>query len=512
MKDETTTTRATQTYYLWHLAALGVIDMDSDTAEITDTLWDQLAAYKNNRPATVVMIDVGCHFAHPNLKGRVDQEASIDFTSTPAGQKLAPAETSESDASHFAELNVDDLRLDGLESTEQSLFSDIVQHLKSLPGETRPIGDVESLFASHGTAVAGLVVGGPEMLGDDKETTTKGIIPYFGVDPFSRLISVRTGFDDDPLQFIAALLYAWAQSPDVIVMPRGLPDPTRNALSYKDDFKAELESWASREAADLIDRIAEQEEKAGVISPHAPVRTTTQARLWDLVRALFVAISQKTPIVCAAGNEGESQLLYPAALASRENGIIAVGAVTSAGYRSGYANYGDGLTLVAPSDDMAVFNRTQLRATTRDAAQSAPLKPKDAQQIPLSESSLLSTDIPGPFGYESGDGIARDTPQDGYYTQFGGTSGAAALVAGVIALVRRAEQVTEADSALDGPDMRALLTRTARHDIRSPDGSRPLQADSMNAVTEEADDRQVFFGAGLVDAAAALSEILGGKA
>lgn len=80
----------------------------------------------------------------------------------------------------------------------------------------------------------------------------------------------------------------------------------------------------------------------------------------------MLAISRKIPIVCAAGNDAESQLIYPAALAADDNGIIAVGAVTAEGFRSGYSDYGEGLTLVAPLDDYEVYNRHQSRLDRSD--------------------------------------------------------------------------------------------------------------------------------------------------
>ena len=500
MKDSDYTTQSTTYHYLWHLAALGVIEQGQD-GDITGTLWDDIAAKGPVRPSTVVMIDVGCGFDHPNLRHRVDTGASIDFTATAGGQRYR---TTGEPACAFEGLDTSGLRLDGLAAGDLALFDEVVQHLQSTRCSTRQSGDVEAMFASHGTAVAGLVVGGPELQAEGAEPTP-GILPYFGADPFSRLISIRTGFEDDPLQFISALLYAWAQSPDVIAMPRGLPDPDGARLAPKQDFQAELEHWQNHEAADLLHRIERLRASAGGARPNDPQRGLTAARLWRVVAALLRAISNHVPVVCAAGNEGESQLLYPANLANRENGIIAVGAVTSRGLRSGYANYGEGLTLVAPSDDMEVFNRHQMRLPAEEAAKQAHMRPADAQSLPLSGRALLSTDLPGDFGYTD-----APEPQDkgGYYTPFGGTSGAAALVAGVVALLRRAERAQDAKgTVMDGRDIRDLLTRTARHDM--PGGTTPaeLRGDTMNADNEEAQPLSFFVGAGLVDAAAALREL-----
>lgn len=494
-------------YFLWHLVALGVIVPDETGLSFETTLWDELERKGETRPARVAMIDVGCSPDHPNLQGRIDTERSIDFTVSPYGTRTSAC-AEEQPKGNFSGLNTGDLTLEGLSKDELAIFGDIAQQLEQSKGDLRTIGDIETLFASHGTAVSGLVVGGPEPSSPDA-APTPGVIPYFGVDPFSQLISIRTGFDNDPLQFIAALLYAWHQKADVIVMPRGLPDPEHNPVD-KNDFQGNLERWENREAADLIERINTLQKTAADLRPTEPQHSLTGKRLWHIVRSLFVAVSSHIPIVCASGNEGESQLIYPANLANRENGIIAVGAVTGKGYRSGYSNYGDGLTVVAPSDDMTVFNRHQLRDTAKNTTSFEYLLPSSAKKIPYSRMWLLSTDIPGRFGYDTGDDTPEDTPaQSGYYTQFGGTSGACALVAGVIALIRRAERLAGTSGCvMDGRDVKALLIKTARKDMVVGGETLALKTDAMNTDGEDVAEPSLFFGSGLVDAKAALEAVL----
>ncbi|WP_171177843.1 S8 family serine peptidase [Ruegeria sp. HKCCD8929] len=499
-------------YYLWHLVSLGVITPDEKGEGFADTLWDRLSRKGDMSPSCVVLIDVGCNFAHPNLKTRVDPARSIDFTGSPFGTRLKKdAADPDAPQQNFQGLDTSALVLEGLPTDDLALFEEVVQHLEGSSGRVRRHGDVEALFSSHGTAVSGLIVGGPEVC-PAKGEPTEGVMPYFGVDPFSHLVSVRTGFDNDPLQFIAALLYAWHQNPDVIVMPRGLPDPD-HSNSAKDDFKANLESWVNREAADLHDRIQILKENAEPIDPSAPQTSANGRRLWRIVQALLVAISKHVPVVCAAGNEGESQLLYPANLANRENGIIAVGAVSGNGYRSGYANYGEGLTVVAPSDDMTVFNRHQIRGTEKSFEKHGYLKPDEAGEYPYCNMGLLSTDIGGRFGYDTGSGsddeVDDENAQDGYYTLFGGTSGACALVGGVVALLRRGERLAGKDAnRRDGRDIKSLLSETARCEIPVGADLKPLRTDSMNAFGEDAAPPEFFFGAGLVDAKAALDVVL----
>ncbi len=498
-------------YYLWHLVSLGILTPDKAQTGFSDTLWDVLDTKPKATASTVVLIDVGCSFAHPNLKGRIDVTRSLDFTSTAYGARLATG--SDGTQKNFDGLSVEGLHLDGLDADERTMFDEVAQHLAESTGELRRHGDPEARFASHGTAVSGLIVGGPENC-CHQHAPSPGVIPYFGADPFSTLISLRTGFDNDPLQFIAALLYAWHQKADVIVMPRGLPDPDASVVTPKNDHMAELQSWANHEAADLLHRIKVLNDSASPLDPTAPQVSETGRHLWRVVRALFIAISKHIPIVCAAGNEGESQLMFPASLANRENGIIAVGAVSGQGYRSGYSNYGEGLTLVAPSDDMQVFNRHQMRQTHKQLPKIEYLKPDTAMAVPYSRKALLSTDIPGHFGYD-GDSdnpdqdLTADKATNGFYTQFGGTSGASALVGGVIALVRRAERASASGKPLrDGCDLKALLIATARRDMPMMGDPLQLKTDCMNVPNEDADAHQTFFGAGLIDAKAAVTAAL----
>lgn len=499
-------------YYLWHLASLGVIETrvkgkgDKRKTKIDRTLWDDL---KGAPPARVCMLDVGCNFDHPNLKGRVLPEASIDLTLHPHGARYAKGgDNAPITTPHafFTGLNTSGLSLAGLNADDEALFGDLCAELEQSSGVLRHTANAEALFSSHGTAIAGLIVGGPELL-QGSAKPTRDVIPYFGVDPESTLFSIRTGFEDNPYQFIAALLYAWQQQADVIVMPRGLPDPDRAPLAPKTDFQGNLEYWKNRGAADIDARIKAMDQHISPVDPTAPQRSATDRQLWKIVRALFIAISHHIPIICAAGNDGESQLNYPASLANRENGIIPVGAVASHGMRSGYANYGDELAVVAPSDDMEIFNRHQHRGTNKEKTQVAHLITGDSTA--LSQRVLLTTDIPGAHGYDAGrpDPTGEGDRQGGYYTQFGGTSGACALIGGVVALIRRAER-HKGGALMDGVQIKDCLKSCAAMSMTVDGKNTALTQDVMNSPDEQAQDAQYFFGAGVPNAAKAVQDIL----
>jgi subtilisin family serine protease len=564
MSDHNTNTRPVPPnyYYLWHLAALGIIDADFGPAPaaippneasavrnepgpvISGTVWDQIASAGPVSPARVALIDVGVAPQHPNLVTRVDAEASIDLTTHRYGARyLAVADDAdpyrpEGREAFFAGLDISGLGNLNLMPADKTYLDQMVDELESGEGALRTLINPEDLFAAHGTSCASLIVGEPAAVadGDDDNVSlppesafdeasdavtpsrNKNLLPYFGADPYSRLVSIRTSFEEDAWQFIAAFLYAYHTQCDVIVIPRGLPDPVRTPFLPKDDLKADLENLRNQEAADLFARIEQASQYPDEIDPNAIQQGANPNRAWNILAAVVVAVSKKIPVICAAGNSGESQLIYPSNLAADDNGIIAVGAVTAEGFRAGYSNYGDGLTLVAPSDDSEVFNRHQLRVDRVSPFAESHLYDAGAgKEYRYSEFSLLAADIPGAFGYSSGTDPwssilpPGDNPGEGggYYTSFGGTSGACALVGGVAALVQRAHKAANgAGARLDGAAVKGILADACHNDALVAPGYRPLTPDCMNTDNEDMANKSYFFGAGLLDASKAVVSAL----
>lgn len=541
-------------YYLWHLAALGVIDatfgpltpggeIDFSSPTINCTVWDTIteAFPAATAPATVALIDVGVSRSHPNLKSRLDAVKSIDLVSHPYGAKYvaAPAASPydpEVKAAFFTGLSTAGLGTLNLTGPETAYLGSLIAELTASEGVLHTLIEGDETFGSHGTAVAGLVVGEPAatvapnpaialpdvLISDDGSAVpnpNRNTLPYFGVDPLSRLISIRTGFEQQPDQFIAAFLYAFTNGADVILLPRGIPDPVRSVVNAKPELSQDIDDRANWERADLFARLEEATPPANEIRPHAVGKTGNRDVAWSILAKLIVAISRKVPVVCAAGNDGESQLIYPANLAAANNGVVAVGAVTPHGYRSGYSNYGAKLTLVAPSDDFEIYNRHQLRVDRTDPmVDQHHYHPGKGKVIPHSHFSLLTTDLPGTFGYAGGsDPYSSILPPldnqgigGGYYTTFGGTSGAAALVAGVAALTARAHKAKHGPAArLDGMASKANLIAACDQNVSVKPGTTPLTPDPMNADNEPAKGKAYFFGAGLLDAGKAVAAVLG---
>jgi subtilisin family serine protease len=554
-------------YYLWHLISLGVIEAqfpdfvgeaerDLTSPDITGSAWDRIRAHSAMAlaPGRIALIDVGVGRNHPNLKARIDQNLSIDFVSHPYGAKTvqrddATAFEPEQSSAFFTGLSVADLEPLDLSVQENAFLTSLVSELANSNGVVRTLIDNDDVFGTHGTAIAGLAVGEPQIAnggdvammediltgGDDLAPGLNiNLIPYFGVDPLSELISIRSSFEQKPEHFIAAFLYAWKTGADVILLPRGIPDPARGWLKFKQELSEDLDDRHNWERADLFARLEEMKPSGSELQPHAAGKTANQSLGWDVLASLLIAISKQVPIVCAAGNDGESQLIYPANLAAPDNGIVAVGAVTAASRRAGYSNYGHGLTLVAPSDDSEVHNRHQLRINRTDPliGQHAYV-PRSAAIVPFSEFNLLTTDLPGVFGYSPGEEpySLMQPPQNknvqqpqgdqlqqqgsdqgtggGYYTSFGGTSGASALVGGAAALVARAYKVKHGQTArLSGPALKQILVAACDQNAEVVPGAGPLTADPMNADNEATKGREYFFGAGLLNVGSAVQAIL----
>jgi serine protease len=127
-------------------------------------------------------------------------------------------------------------------------------------------------------------------------------------------------------------------------------------------------------------------------------------------------------IVCATGNNGRASILYPAAYPQ----AIAVGASTRQGTRAPFSNYGAGLSLVAPGED--ILQQTIDKATGRPA-----------------------------------------------YYYYDGTSMATPHVTGVCALVK------SLNPSLTPTAIRQLLTRTAR-DLGAPGPDREFGAGLLDAA------------------------------
>ena len=321
-------------------------------------------------------------------------------------------------------------------------------------------GRIDNRFNAHGTACAG-IIGAADLEG----------VQVVGVAPEATLVPIRISTNFETRSLINALEYA-RDVGDVILIPRYLP-----------------------ESAELS--------------------------------AMISAVAREVPIVCASGNDGTDFLVHPASL----EGTVAVGACNEKGYRATYSQYGPGLDLVAPSNDLAVEDadvvrldldeaNVRVRAEEERQARLAnrPLpssRARDLRQLmALPEThgwnlerfgslSIATTDNTGDYGY-------NDEPPGDFCLAtgdvgFGGTSAAAAQVAGVVALMLSA--------CLKKHDGDREVVR--KH--LKPDSVRKVLKDTAYKNTADQTylhpepGRRTFeveFGAGLVNAAAAVKAAL----
>lgn len=480
----------------WHLQAIGVLPVNASpltpTAERPHSpVWDQLAGSNS----LVAIIDTGVS-DHPYLYKRLDPAENIDLTGEPT------LELPDKNASQgmFAGINLSLLTSLGLTSAPAKPFQKALAALVEKYEKRRPFdfgapSSTNQKFAAHGTSCAGLVAASSKHrpLGSSPDR------PYYrGVDPECKVMSITTSFSPHPELLTLAFLIAAKRGADVILFPRGLP----------------------REILDM--------ETDAMVDPNGE---------WLALKETILAVSKSIPIVCAAGNECDDKPIAPASFAADDNGIIAVSAMNYFGIRSSYGNFGKGISVAAPSDDAEMFNRDQARLDKTDRFYGEYPYPAfianfAVDDVQYGEASLRAIDVPGPFGFsdsarntgsiDEADVEARlATDPESFFTEFGGTSGAAAIVAGVASLMQRAAKLrTGADGAakgkaLGGKRLRELMTGTARgQGVRLPhlanvkdinDAAKILTTDRVNG-----EDKLGFkqaFGSGLVAADLAVTSV-----
>ncbi len=397
---------------LWHLRTLGVLD--SNDAPVG---W---SASQQTKPTRVAIIDTSVAVQHPNLQGVINKELSLDFFSARLGS--FPYLPDNQLTLRNLDLNWGTNIADGLPLTVR-LLAEFVDRLSN--GSNVHANGVQPCtspaFSTHGTSIAGLVGARPcvstQLLSTGEFAPLP--LPYSGVDPMCEIVQISTNFDPEPEGLILAFLYAELIGADVVLLPRNIADPHR-MVPELGDVKVDGQSLT-----DLVRQVAQPDE---------------QSELWSELAALIVNVSQERPVVCAAGNSNEDNAIYPANLASEHNGIISVGAVNAKGYRSSYSSSRN-ITVMAPSNDAQTFDAAEVRLDELDPDYDPVGVPVPNANHKFSSYDVISTDVPGPAGYSGNafpnavfDGAMRE--YGSYFSRFGGTSAASALVAGFLSLGR----------------------------------------------------------------------------
>ena len=466
----------------WHLQAIGLLQPSPDplspTAERKESpVWGKLSGHE----ALVAIIDTGVS-DHPYLKGRLEPPYNIDLTAAPA----LTLPDQKADNGVFAGMDAAWLATIGLYPSSQSAvppskiektLKDLVEkYEKKLTFDFGAPSASNQKFAAHGTSCAGLVAASSEPL-SGKPASFR---PYYrGVDPFSKLMSITTSFSPSPELLTLAFLLAAKKSADVILFPRGLP---REIL--RDE---------------------------SILEPD-----------WLALKRTILEVSKIIPVICASGNECDEKPIAPGQFAAGDNGIIAVAAVNYFGVRSSYSNFGAGVSVAAPSDDAEMFNQDQARLDKTDRFYDEHPYQAFASYFNLSpyeygKPSVRAIDVPGPFGFSDASSGAREQTDEAqlandpesFFTDFGGTSAAASIVAGVAALIQRARKQANNGKAFNGVQVRKAITQTARGEnaplLHLP-GSK-LTTDRVNGADVKFEQA---FGKGLIAADLAVEKVLTG--
>lgn len=416
---------------LWHLVSMGV-----RTPDHKPNGW----AYgrSDKRKTRVAIIDTSVAVKHPNLAPAINSELALDLFTAPLGAFAYRAPDAKledlglSTDTHVAE------GLPGITEILTRLIDRTSHGSRAWPEGLQPCVGEE--FSNHGTAIAGLVGARPTIVKavkPDVDGPDHIPLPYAGVDPLCEIVPISTNFDPDPEVLIVAFLYADLIDADVVLLPRNIPDPARTVPEI-----------TGREIGGI-----------SLADATAPAATSAEeAKLWAELAELIVNVSLKRPVVCAAGNANEDNGIYPANLASDHNGIISVGAMNAKGYLAGFSA-SQNITVMGPSGDAEVFDRTQVRLDTRRHDYDPIGVPEPNENHKFSHYDVISTDVPGIHGYSDSPFRSRE-PEEGirefgsYFCSFGGTSAASALIAGYISLGFSAGDLA---SRSDGLDVKAWL-------------------------------------------------------
>jgi len=430
-------------YALWPLIKLGVLDKEAQPTRA----WQRESPPA--RTTRVAIIDTSVAVDHPNLRHSVNTDLSFDLVSNRLGafsyvdandeQRSAIAVT---DLAHIERTLIDRMPPRQRQNTARLLHSLHQRVTVDVAKATGVKSATDVAFSAHGTAIAGLVGARPVQVAVERhpmEPVSAGaqapsdiILPFAGVDPFCEIVQISTGFDPDPEHLILALLYAELIDADVVLLPRDFADPSRTVPVINDIANGIVPNFGQALAEVVYPAELQQSERD----------------LWDELAALTVALADNRVLVCAAGNDGIGQAIYPASLATANNGIVSVGAVNAHGVRATYSNYGPELTVMAPSSDGVRFDRAQTRLDMAASNYTGEGVPENNDNALFSYLDVISTDVPGRYGYNSspfedaylGESVS-DCPDDlqvrdigSFYCRFGGTSAASALIAGFISL------------------------------------------------------------------------------
>jgi subtilisin family serine protease len=457
----------------WHLRNTGHNEGKEGKAGIDIGIEGAWKITKGDNNVRVVLLDMAVNLDHESLVEHIDFDnvQNLDYDDPPP----------------------EDLCL----SSVEGLLASESQPHPQLTGSQIKLRKFLNAFASrssaHGTACAGVIVGDHKIA-----SPCKGIAPGCKIAPYRAM--TRTEPTRKARQFLAqkVLEIPGLGLGEILLCPLPL-DPLPSD--------------------DVADQPAEQDGNGGVqpdTNGSAP-RTSV-----DPLVFAFAFAATKIPVILPSGNDGTSRLSplfdqiespstfesiksvddvaelldwdrakverllkihddkglaeFKEAIRRKETGVITVGACNNRGYRSRYSQFGGSQLIVAPSDD--VLPPEGPPGTDRETVDEMGAVVKT-----LGTLSIATADGPGRSGYVQG--ASKYTTATNEYG-FGGTSAAAAEVAGIVALM------LSANRKLKPSEVRRLLQKSA--------SLKPLER--KGGLDDGDYDHE--FGFGLVDAGTAV--------
>ncbi len=457
----------------WHLKNVGQNGGKPGVDIGIEEAWKKVDVDKNVR---VVLLDMAVHLDHESLVENIDFQNALNLD-----YPDLPKKPSELCAGSVMGLLARESRIKSGEDTALLTEGEI---------QTRQYLDAfASRSSAHGTACAGVIVGSHKIAG----SICRGVAPGCQLIPYRAM--TRTEPTLKNRQFLArkVLEIPGKGLRQVLLCPLPFDPLPSGERPNGNGITTSNGSSMATTVDPLAFALAFVATKIPVIIPIGNDGTSELSPFSVQVAAFghVGSISSVDELACMLGVdksdlksllgiESDKDLTtLKTSLRPEESGVVSVGACNNKGYRSRYSQYdtsGNSGLVVAPSDDvlppeMPAETDPEVRNEIKERAEK------------LGTLSIATTDGPGRSGYVEGDG--KYTPSTNGYG-FGGTSAAAAQVAGIVALMLSANG--------------NLTPSEVRHGLQISASLEPLVLDTKpneNGIHQE-------LGYGLVNATAAI--------
>jgi subtilisin family serine protease len=430
--------------------------------------WEQLGIWSKGsapkEPVRVALIDLAVDFDHPALAGRLDYEhaRNLDYPSVPKDVRATYVETFRSLSSAHAIACAGVIAADAIKVPRKPANGQGEQDEPGCLG-----------IAPHTRIIPHRAMTLTEPVLPKRQVLARAVLEAASGVTFDKVTGAGP-FEDSGAKVIGRWTAGKRQQPaDILFLPlpvEPLPEDQADPLALALAFAATKIPVIIPSGNRGLSSLSYPSEPGKHFKD--PTNIEDLSRLFDLDRYAIRAVFGKE------GKEGKQEQSDDEVLKDlifnvrNQAAVICVGACNDQGRRSRYSQYGDGLTVVAPSDDVLPSG-------------------KEVENGARRPQSIATTDLTGIGGYMQDQ--SNYTLSDNEFG-FGGTSAAAAQVAGVVALM------LQKNRQLKPLDVLEILRRTAR--VRHKEWGALLVADDGGVPSQPSAE----FGYGLVDAARAVEE------